>query len=573
MNKDIDLEEKLLNSKKFWSSKDFSEVNMDAISYDFNINKGCKIEQIDFSLNTELLKKLNALTEGVDLKQYVIFLVALKSELYKYSENSQSVIGVPVYLGNNDIEDVFNNKILPLKSDIRKEFSVKELIKNVQTELFMMYENEYCNVNEIFKGENLAEDIMQITSVNITMNTIHNNKTIESICNSKDNKITICINKKNNNDIYISLFYNANLYSKVSIEIFEKRFEKLVCEIIANINKNISDLDIFIENEYEDIIYNYNNTYSIYDKKSTIQEIFEKQALEKPNKIAVKYGNAKLTYQELNEKANQLARKLKNDGVKQDTIVALMMKPSLELIIGIIGVLKSGGAYVPIDIKYPKERIEYILNDANVDIVISTEEIIKNINFNAKLIDINKHKFNEDTQNLVVQSKSFNLAYVIYTSGSTGNPKGVMIEHSSVLNYIKFCNKYYQRDGSGDLPLFTSISFDLTVTSVFVPLLSGHKIVIENIDEDINLSSILEGDIDIIKLTPAHLSIINDLKVSYTNVTKMILGGEELSEKLANDINNKFNNKIDIINEYGPTEATVGCIIYKFDNNRLRGKN
>ncbi|GEJ45759.1 hypothetical protein CRS_23670 [Chryseobacterium sp. ON_d1] len=228
------------------------------------------------------------------------------------------------------------------------------------------------------------------------------------------------------------------------------------------------------------------------------------------------------------------------------------------MIISILGILKSGGAYVPIDIDYPQERIDYILKDTGAKVVI--DELF--------FSDFEKVKDDYSAINPDCAAKPDNLAYIIYTSGTTGNPKGVMITHSNLMNYVCWSNGFYFKENDrGNWGLFTSISFDLSGTAVFCSLSRGSKLWLGS-SQDNSLQSLLNAlgneEIDILKLTPSHISLLRHAAISSTGIRKIILGGEKLYKEHINIIQSISDN-IEIYDEYGPTEATIGCIAHKTD--------
>ncbi|WP_066501828.1 non-ribosomal peptide synthetase [Abyssisolibacter fermentans] len=342
---------------------------------------------------------------------------------------------------------------------------------------------------------------------------------------------------------------------------------------IKNSDNDSKEKYILSESEKNKLLIDFNNTKHFYSKDKTIHELFEEQVDKTSDEIAVIFEENKLTYRELNQRANQLARTLRENQVKTDEIVAIMLERSIEMIVCIIAVLKAGGAYLPIDYKYPKSRIEYMLKDSNSKLILTQNSLINLIkDLPIDVINVkNKSSYKEDNRNLYNINNPNDLIYVIYTSGSTGKPKGVMLEHRSVVNYIKFAQENYLENGIGNFPLFTSIAFDLTVTSIYTPLLSGKTIIIYNDVNDLPLEKIIYSRADVVKMTPAHLSILSELDINKRSVKKLIIGGEYLTNRLAKKINNKFDSEIEIYNEYGPTEVTVGCIVYKYSENNQNG--
>jgi iturin family lipopeptide synthetase A len=309
-----------------------------------------------------------------------------------------------------------------------------------------------------------------------------------------------------------------------------------------------------------------------------------------------------ITYHELNNQSDHLAGLLIEKGVLPDTIVAIMTERSIEMIIGILGILKAGGAYLPIDPDYPRERIDYMLKESGAKLLVVAndqegeklrrwegekiflEEILKvpkssfvpTVPSAAKIAegvylrpkDANSSTLTS-TSTSTCQVGGANLAYIIYTSGSTGRPKGVMAEHQGLVNYIWWAAQKYVKNERINFSLYSSISFDLTVTSLFTPLITGNEIVIyEAMDKEFLIEKIIDDNrTAVIKLTPSHLKLIKEKKIpgASSMIKRFIVGGEKFGSSLARDIYDNFDGKIEMYNEYGPTEAVVGCMIHKFD--------
>src|SRR5438045_1646104 len=323
----------------------------------------------------------------------------------------------------------------------------------------------------------------------------------------------------------------------------------------------------------------FNDTASPYPADKTVVELFEAQVACAPDDVAIHYGDQSLTYRELNERAKQLASHLSASRVGADQLVALYMEHSIEVVCAILGVLKTGAAYVPVDPASPQERLGFMLRDiaaarAGTLPVLVTQSrlragvpagVAQVVTLDADFAAIARYP----VANLQRTIASDSLAYVIYTSGSTGTPKGVMIEHRSLVNYIWWAKDQYSRGERLAWPLFSSLAFDLTVTSIFTPLISGGRIVVVREDPQMPGMAIFKviesGAVDIVKLTPAHLAMIKDMDLGATRIRKLIVGGEDLKTALAREISHNFGRPVAIYNEYGPTEATAGCIINRYD--------
>lgn len=334
---------------------------------------------------------------------------------------------------------------------------------------------------------------------------------------------------------------------------------------------NMKEVEVLAKEEKDLILNKFNNAYVKYDDEKTIIDLFEEQVEKTPENIAIIFEGEEITYKELNEKSNSLAKILRENGIRDDSVVGMISERSINMIVGILSIIKAGGAYLPIDPEYPEKRINYILEDSQVEVVLLQNKYKEKINIELNIFDLdNIELYGKDTRNLVKISDKNNLIYVIYTSGTTGNPKGVMIENKSLVNYVLYARDNYLNEENIAMPLYTSISFDLTITSIFVPLISGNKIIIyRESDIDKLIKNVFESkENEVVKVTPAHLSLLMDIPNINKKIKKFIVGGEELTAGLAKEVSDRFQNNIEIINEYGPTEGTIGCITHKYDNTK-----
>ncbi|MDJ0728432.1 MAG: amino acid adenylation domain-containing protein [Crocosphaera sp.] len=381
--------------------------------------------------------------------------------------------------------------------------------------------------------------------------------------------------------------FNNDLFDEPLQQRAIAHFISLLEGFIEDRNQPIDKVDLVTEEEQIDILNNLSDLNLNIDNSEidkTVIDIFEEQVNQTPETPAISYNRQEISYDEFNQQVNQLARYLQKKGISQEIPVGIFMRRSLQMLVAVWAIIKAGGAYVPLEPNYPSERITFILKDTEVSWVLTEASLAKKlpIDGNVDIIDIDKDWIkikDESSENLENTIQPEDLAYIIYTSGSTGQPKGVMIEHRGLINYVSWAKQQYinQNDSNfrAKFPFFSPLSFDLTVTSIFVPLISGGQVIIygENTGKiDVSIARIIEDNaVNIIKLTPSHLSIIKDMDLSQSQIKKMILGGEDLKTSLARTITEAFDNNIEIYNEYGPSEATVGCMIYKFDSQQDQG--
>lgn len=311
---------------------------------------------------------------------------------------------------------------------------------------------------------------------------------------------------------------------------------------------------------------------SFADGRNAIQQ-FEAQVASNSAAVAVIDGSSQLSFAELNARANQLAHLLTSRNVGPGQRVAIHLKRSSELLISVLAVLKTGAAYIPLDTNNSATRTNAMLADAEAAALITKEALLHKLQPEGStplvLWDALPAQLDAlSSENTAAQYDSAALAYVMYTSGSSGLPKGVMISHGNLAHYLSYAAHTYQTSESLVVPLFSAIGFDLTVTSLFLPLITGGTSVIfpePDSGPDLAIFDALNDNrSNIIKLTPSHLELLAGADLSASRLQLMIVGGEDFKTELARTIQSQVGDQLRIYNEYGPTEATVGCVVQQF---------
>jgi amino acid adenylation domain-containing protein len=303
-----------------------------------------------------------------------------------------------------------------------------------------------------------------------------------------------------------------------------------------------------------------------------VHELFEQQVARDPGAVAIICKGRQLSYRELNERANQVAHYLRKRGVGPESLVGVCLQRSLELIIGLLAVWKAGGAYIPLDPAYPQDRVSFMVANTGMKVLLTDEKckiLFPVEQDKAVCLDSDWPAIaGESTANLAPTAVPSNLAYVMYTSGSTGQPKGAMIQHSGLVNYLSWAIKAYEVEGKGSVPVHSSIAFDSTVASLYPPLLTGGQV--ELLPEDVGAQNLLAAlrqkkNRSKVVITPAHLELLNQQLSAeeMAGMTKvLVIAGDALNaEKLS-----KWRDcapETRLFNEYGPTETTVGCCAYE----------
>ncbi|MDQ8185696.1 amino acid adenylation domain-containing protein [Pelagicoccus sp. SDUM812002] len=349
-----------------------------------------------------------------------------------------------------------------------------------------------------------------------------------------------------------------------------EHFQSLLNTMLQDLDTQIDSIPILTETEQDRVIYQFNNTSRATGAANrTVIDFIAERAKEQPNDTAIREGSKSLTYRELWEKSGQIARALSSVGVSAGENVALLLPRSADYVLAILGVLRACCAYVPVDPKYPQARIDRILGSSNPTVVIAQRDSKEPQDSPSFFSVETLLQIGENLKADLPSPDSNQLSYIIYTSGSTGEPKGVEVEHLGLLEYLIWAERVYVRGHRLSFPLFTSVAFDLTVTSVFLPLMTGGKLIVypqiqEEVDHGV-IDVINENEVDFIKLTPSHLNLLRQLDLSESRLSRLVLGGEDLKQKLANEITKQFGKPVELYNEYGPTEAVVGCMIHRHD--------
>lgn len=366
--------------------------------------------------------------------------------------------------------------------------------------------------------------------------------------------------------------YNRDMFERTTIKRMNGHLQTLLAGIVDNPDQLIATLPILSTGERRQLLVEWNRTQTPYAGEQYTHRLFEAQAARTPDAVAVTDTERALTYRELNTSSNQVANHLAHLGIGADSIVGIYMPRCVETVIAILGVLKAGGAYLPLDPSQPERRLSDMLEDAKLEVLLTKQHLLSKIpafdmraiclDTDWPMIATNKMSNPESTV------RPDNLAYVIYTSGSSGRPKGVMITHRGMVNYLSWCTDAYMvADGDG-APVNSSMSFDATLTSLFSPLLSGRKVSL--LPEQREIEALGEAlrhgsDFSLVKITPAHLELLRcTLPPDQIGLgtRSLIIGGEALSPATV-----KFWRacapETRIVNEYGPTETVVGCCVYE----------
>ena len=574
---------KFENDKIYWNDV-FKTIPEQATIPSLNTNikdLSYNAKRLSFKIDKDVIYRINNFCRENNISTFNFFMATFSIYIGRVSNIDDFVIRTPILNRTNFKEKhtvgMFVNTV-PVRVSNLNEGSFKTLTNNFATQMMGVLRHQKYSYNTILedlreKNKNVPNLYNIIISYQITKafnEKFGNYKTNWTFNNYCANDFNIHIYDINDTgDLIINYDYLVDKYSSEDVTDIHNRIINMINQVLENNDINSRDIEIVTPEEKNMILNVFNNTNVDYPKDKTIVDLFEEQVEKTPDNIAVVFENQKLTYRELNEKANQLAKIILSNGINTEDTVAIFLDKSLEMIIAILAILKSGAAYLPIDIDYPFSRIDYMLKNSNAKLILTLENL-NNLITDIKVLDIslNNNFYNENTDNINININSNNLAYIMYTSGSTGTPKGVMVEHKNIVRLVK--NTNYINLSQNDRILQTgSIVFDACTFEIWTALLNGLQLYIIKKNDLLNPTALKEfidnNKISILWLTsPLFNKLCEDNVSIFDNVKFLLTGGDVLSPKYINKLHD-YNKNIQIINGYGPTENTTFSCCFKIN--------
>ncbi|RAJ77625.1 non-ribosomal peptide synthase protein (TIGR01720 family)/amino acid adenylation domain-containing protein [Chitinophaga dinghuensis] len=535
-------------------------------------------------LDNGVITRLQEMLQDKGATLFMGLLAAVNSLLYKYTAQEDMIVGSPVAgRYHADLQDQIGMYLntLPLRTRFSAAESFNQLLDQVKSMTLAAYEHEAFPFELMLEELPLQRDMSRSTLFDVLID-LHDTRDLKNILPESGLTVnryqgTAHVVSKfdltfmfmvSESDVYLSLEYNTDLFSAATANRIIDHFEYLLAALTTDPSTPVCDLNYLSASEQDQLINGFNHSLEAGFPYASVVELFRAQAAQQPNAAALIYEGHTLSYEELDQASDRLAVYLSNSyEIKKEERIGILLDRSDKMLISILGVLKSGAAYVPLDPSYPVSRKEFIIQDAGINILLTQTDYIFDLSYYTGAVVAVDVQL--DTLPLPASASTYtpspdSLAYVIYTSGSTGMPKGCAIMHGNLSAYIQWANSHYFEGGRPHFGLFTSLSFDLTVTTIFCPLTSGGMLTI--FPQHTSLSAILEASfdgshgIDSIKLTPSHISMLRQLEIDTTSVRCAIVGGEQVLGTHVETLQG-MNGNMSVYNEYGPTESTVGCIV------------
>lgn len=531
-----------------------------------------------FHISQELSQRLQLLSRRSGATLYMTLLTAFVTLLARYSGQQDIVVGSMVANRNQrEIEPLigFFSNLLVLRTQLHGNPSFEELLKRVRhtaLEAFTHKDVPFEHLTATLKPERSPSHTPWFQVLFMLQNFPMERPelpglTVAPMVIEESAKFDLTLTLTETADgLITSLAYNTDLFDQTTIHRMIGHFQTLLETVVADPAQPVFSAPLLTSPERQQLLLEWNQTQLAYPDEQCLHQRFEAQVQRTPDAVAVRFATQALTYSELNQQANQLAHHLRSLGVKPEDLVGICVDRSLEMLVAMLAVLKAGGAYVPIDPAYPRERIAYMLDNAQVHVLLTASALAAHLpDTDAKIWQLDRDRATwsgYSQENLPNLTQADHLAYVIYTSGSTGKPKGVQIIHSAVVNFLLSMSQQPGIQPDDVVLAVTTLSFDIAVLELFAPLLVGAQVVIASRAIATNghqLAEILQrSNITLLQATPATWRLLLESGWTGRANLKMLCGGEALSRELANQLLPKG---ASLWNMYGPTETTVWSAI------------
>ena len=527
------------------------------------------------SFSPELTGKINDLNRREGVTMFMTLLAAFQTLLHRYSRQDDIVVGTSIANRNwIEIEKLtgFFVNTLPLRTSFSGNPSFRGLLKRVRDVSLVAYAHQDLPfeklVEELQPGRDLNHQaIFQVMFIlqNAPLTRLELPElTVELLqVHNRTSKFDLLLSMiEQEGALHAALEYSTDLFDDATIDRMLRHFETLLEGAVEQLDTPIAELPLLTPEERQELLYEWNSSRAPLPVENCIHELFETSVARFPNKIAVRFEDESLTYQELNGRANQLARHLIRQGAGPGGVVSICVERSLDMLVAVLGVLKSGAAYLPLDPGHPPQRTSDILADARVSLHLTDkklkaekfEPLVKRVYIDAAAETISR----ESNANLSVNLSRLSLAYVIYTSGSTGKPKGVLIPHCAVTNFLRSMSIEPGMTDADVLYGVTTLSFDIAGLELLLPLTVGGSVVIANreaaADGMMLQRQLARYQPTIMQATPATWRLLIEAGWEGSDRLKILCGGEALPAELARELNKRGRQ---LWNMYGPTETTI----------------
>jgi len=548
-----------------------------------------------FWIDKELRDRLQGLSEREGVTLYMTLLAAFQVLLSRYSGQEDICVGSPVAgRTRQEVEGLvgFFISTVVMRCEVRGKDSFRQLLQVVKETTLGAYEHQEAPFEKVVEAVVKERDMSRSPLFQV-MFTLQNTPDVPMLRlgelelsqegteqRTAQFDLNISVTERREG-LGVSVAYCIDLFKERTIDRMAGHYDSLLRNIVVDAGQAVEALRMLTEREERQVVEEFNDTKVDYGTGKTVVDLFEEQAARTPEAVAVVFEEQSLTYGELDRRSDQLSHYLRALGVREETLVGICVQRGLEMILGILGILKAGGAYVPIDPEYPDERIEYMLEDIDSNIVVTSSKCRDRTAVGGKsrvVVELDGEQQEaiggEETGKVSRDLKPDHLAYMIYTSGSTGRPKGVLVEHGGLVNRLLWAQDYFGLTIEDVVLQKTTYGFDVSVWELLWPLLAGAKLVFARPggqgDSEYLRGVIESSGVTMIHFVPSMLeAFVKDIGLGdCVGLQKILCSGEALRPGMVRACQERLP-QVRLYNLYGPTEATVDVSCWAVPGDRL----
>ena len=537
-------------------------------------------------LAEKLVNSLKIISADRDVDIFVTLLAIFKVLIYRYVDRQDILIGSPIKIGNRSAVDLLvfrtelsgnptftqvlerTNQVVSEASE-HQDLPFDRLIEALEIERSPSYHPLF---QVMFSWAQSNADLQNLARLTEKFNITRTRSTPDPRSSPLDLSLKL---EQTASGIFGHFEYSTDLFEAATIDRMAMHFQKLVESIVANPAQSIDELNILTDSERHQLLVEWNQTQIDYPQQC-IHQLFEAQVERTPDNIAIVFEQQQLTYRELDNRANQVAHYLQSQGILPNMLVGLYVERSPIMMIGLLGILKTGAAYVPLDPNHPLDRIEYVLEDAQIGIILTQQQLVGRLQHKSSVelicLDTDWAKIStKPTSTPILAISPDQIAYLIYTSGSTGKPKGVEARHRGVVNFITSMQRQPGMTATDILLSVTTLSFDMAVLEIYLPITVGAQLVLVSREDAMDgrklAATIAQLGITVMQGTPATWRVLLESGWQGAPSLKVITGAEPISTDLVTQLLAK---SCSVWNLYGPTETTVWSTAYQVQGHEQR---
>ncbi|MFC7443125.1 amino acid adenylation domain-containing protein [Laceyella putida] len=525
--------------------------------------------RLSFRIDADITRKLHQLADHNQTTLYMVLLAAYQVLLNKYTGQTDFIVGTPLAgRAHSDMEPLIGmfTNTLAIRNHVQEQQSFRQLLQKVKERVLNVMEHQSYPVEELVEKLGLKREmsrnplfdtVFAVQNLDAPLLTLPGLEVRPFEWEWQKTKFDLSWAITEGEGLEGSVEYSTHLFTETTMKRMTRHFIHILEQIVEQPDLRICQVELATGTEKAQLLHAFNQTEAPYPRRLTVNQLFAERVAMIPEHTAVIHGEERITYRELDRRANQVAAILRERGVTREQIVGLLVTPSIEMVVGIWGILKAGAAYLPIDPQYPEERIRYMLDDSGAEIVLTHADVPFAPEGQVR-IDIGAIDFSQaaDADEAQINAPD-DLAYVIYTSGSTGKPKGVMVEHKALVNLATWHNRQFQVTAQDRMTKYAGVGFDASVWEIFPTLLAGATLIIieDEMRYDIEaLNRYMEEQGVTMSFLPTQVAE-QFMQRTNRSLRTLLVGGDRLQRMVPQTYA--------VINNYGPTENAVVATSYE----------